>query len=69
MTYAEWIESLAIFAKYSPEGLNGKEWAICEHDEMWMGPNPDIVSDEDKARLEELRWSASDTGNFHRFTN
>jgi hypothetical protein len=67
MTYAEWIEALTIFAKYAPEGLDAHPWPSCEHDEMWMGPNPEIVSDEDKARLEKLRWIASDTGNFHRF--
>lgn len=67
MKYAEWIESISIFAKYSPEGLDAIVWPYCEHDEMWMGPDPEIVSDEDKARLAELHWTASDTGNFHRF--
>jgi hypothetical protein len=67
MTYAEWIESLTIFAKYAPEGIDSIAWPCCEHDEMWMGPNPDVVSAEDKARLAKLRWTSSDTGNFHRF--
>ena len=67
MTYAEWIESLNIFAKYAPDGLATPVWPCLEHDEIWMGPDPEIVSDEDKARLSELRWEAWDTGNFHRF--
>lgn len=56
----QWIESFEIFEKY---GYN--EGLIAEHDEVWAGPNPEIVSQEDTARLVALGWEVSDTGNFH----
>lgn len=67
MKYAEWIESLTIFAKYEPEGLDTVVWPCAEHDEMWMGPDPKLVSDEDKTRLAELHWTATSEDTFHRF--
>ena len=69
MTYSEYIESITIFAKYSSAGLDSHADVYCEHDEMWMGPNSELVSDEDKARLEELGWTVESEGSFHRFAN
>lgn len=63
-TYAKWIEAFQIFAKYDPEGTD----VAAEHDEMWAGPDPSVVSPEDKARLEELGWRDYEDGNgFHAF--
>jgi hypothetical protein len=57
---SEWIESFEIFAKYGYDG-----GLIAEHDEVWGGPNPETVSEEDVARLDQLGWSVADTGNFN----
>jgi len=58
---SEWIESFQIFEKYGcPEGL-----IAAEHDEVYAGPDPELIAPEDRARLEELGWEAWDTGNFH----
>lgn len=44
------IEALQIALKYED-----KEWPThCEHDEMWLNIDSSKVSDEDKARLDEL---------------
>lgn len=61
-TYKDLIEAFTIFAKY--EGENQYLPGV-EHDEMWAGPNPEDVSEEDKKRLEELGWNEWDTSNFH----
>ena len=68
LTFAEWIESLKIFAKYAPEGMEAMVNLHPEHDEIFMGPNPAVVSPEDNARLEELRWHPSDYESYYRFT-
>ncbi len=44
------IEALKIFSKYS----NAEFPTGCEHDELYVYVDPAIVSDEDRARLEEL---------------
>lgn len=62
--YRDMIEAFTIFAKY--EG-DEQYLAAAEHDEIWAGPSPEDVSDEDKKRLEELGWTEWDTGNFHLF--
>ena len=68
MTFAQWIESLQIFAKYSAKGLDGFANISAEHDEIFMGPDPEEVSEEDNARLEELGWMESSYGgSYHRF--
>lgn len=48
------LEAFTIFAKYIP---NSEYPTICEHDEMIVLCHPDIVSQEDAARLEELGFS------------
>lgn len=57
MTYAEWIESLTIFAKYHKDGLDGYPMSRARHQELWFGCSADDLSPEDKKRLEELGWS------------
>lgn len=47
------IEALQIFAKYV-ETRNRKYPTHCEHDELFVLVNPDSVSAEDIARLDEL---------------
>lgn len=60
------IEALQIFAKYP----DADGWLSAEHDEVWFGPDPSIVSDVDKARLNELGWHPDFDGEstFHKFT-
>lgn len=54
----EWIESFEIFKKYEAnDGLAG-----AEHDEVFAGPDPEVVSVEDTKRLEELGWNESEYG-------
>lgn len=61
------IEAISIFAKYDePDSY----FAIsAEHDEIWLGPDPEIVTPEDTARLEQLGFEPDFDGNscFHRF--
>lgn len=56
---SEWIESFQIFEKYPCYGLDA-----AEHDEVYGGPKPEVVTPEDRKRLEELGWSDYGTGNF-----
>jgi hypothetical protein len=63
--WTEWSESFTIFAKYS-DGSN--DHTAAEHDEVFSGPDPDVVSREDVARLEALGWRAdAKLGCFCRF--
>ena len=64
-SWAEFAEAFTIFAKYGTG-----EWGTQPgHDEIHSGPNPSIVSDEDKKRLKELGWMiAEDEDCFHIFT-
>lgn len=60
----EWIESFEIFKKY--EATGGLE--AVEHDEVYAGPDPKVVSPEDLKRLDELGWHESEYGEgFHAF--
>lgn len=68
MTFAEWIESMQIFAKYAPDGVDSYGTIHAAHDEIFMGPDPEKVSSEDNARLEELRWYPSEYSSYYRFT-
>ena len=52
------IEALQIFSKYTEE-----EYCYgAEHDEFYVWVDPEIVSDEDKARLEELDFNSAGDG-------
>lgn len=49
------IESLQILSKYAePEYPTN-----CEHEELFIDVNPELVSKEDKSRLEELGFNVS----------
>ncbi len=65
-TYRGWIEAFTIFDKYEPEAIYVVQ---PDHDIVYSGPNPDKVSEEDKARLEELGWLVDeDLECFSKFT-
>jgi hypothetical protein len=59
-SYRAWSEAFAIFAKYSEEvpGTRGgnRDDVSAEHDEVYAGPSPEVVTKSDSARLEELGW-------------
>jgi hypothetical protein len=52
-TLAELAEACQILSKYGVDGGNGNVSA--EHDIIYLGCDPSLVSLEDKARLEKLR--------------
>lgn len=61
------LEGLQIFDRIMPYD----EYAgfAAEHDVVYAGPHPEIVSDEDKAKLEELGWHPSEEFDcFYHFT-
>jgi len=59
-TYSQFAEAFAIFAKYGDD-----DFAVCaEHDEIFAGPDPKIVSKEDNNKLKELGWHLNDVGTF-----
>lgn len=63
----KWARAFTIFALY-PDG--GSDEVAAEHDEVYAGPNPDVVSPEHLAELETLGWTPdSESGEcFHKFT-
>lgn len=61
MTWAGYAEAFAIFAKYEGQGV------CAEHDEIFAGPDPSVVTEADKKRLIELGWNPSEES-FHKFT-
>lgn len=64
-TWAGWIEAFQIFEKYEPDVFAE---VSAEHDVIYAGPSPDKVSDEDKARLEELDWAIDeDVNSFYNY--
>lgn len=55
------IKALLIFQKYiKPEDLAYKYPTACEHDELCVNVNPDIVSIEDKTTLYKLGFFPSE---------
>ncbi len=62
--YRDLMEAFMIFAKYPNEY---HDISRAEHDEIWAGPDPEVVSTEDKLRLEELGWNDYGDGGFHHF--
>lgn len=50
------IEAISIFTKYSEEDFP----TSCEHDIMYIHVDPEIVSEKDKKRLEELHFNVSE---------
>jgi len=60
----ELIEALQIFSKYTDK-------SYCygaEHDEFYVWVEPELVSDEDKVRLEEIGFIPEDGNGFMIFT-
>lgn len=51
------IEALTILRKYG----NPRNPTNCSHDVLWVATDPALVSDEDKARLDELGFFVSST--------
>jgi hypothetical protein len=49
------IEALQIFLRYG----NPSYPTHCEHDELYIMIDPDVVSAEDKVKLDELGFSAT----------
>jgi len=56
-TYAGWAEAFSIFARY-PDDEPG---VAVERDKILAGPDPNIVSLPDLARLLALGWYSDDT--------
>lgn len=63
--YSDWAEAFTIFAKY-----DDKQYGVsAEHDEVYAGPSPSSVSEDDIEKLDSLGWTASeDYDCFHKFT-
>lgn len=61
-SYEGWAEVFMIFSKYLANAQ-----VVCEHDQIWAGPEADQVSAEDRKRLEALGWDPSNEGGFTRF--
>jgi hypothetical protein len=55
ITYDGMIESLTIFRKYVTSGEEAFPMNPM-HDQLYAGPEPELVSAEDIARLQELGW-------------
>lgn len=67
-TWAAWAEAFTIFAKYQPKERAGQHVAA-EHDEIYAGPDPRVVAEDDLRRLDALGWrQMSDLECFARFT-
>jgi hypothetical protein len=60
--YEELIRALQIFKEYDSD-----EFMSAEHDEIHAGPNPELVSAEHIAELEELGWHPSEWNSFYHF--
>lgn len=60
--YENYIKAFHIFMKYPHSAF-----LSAEHDEIHAGPDPENVTDEDKAILEELGWNDYGEGSFHCF--
>ena len=62
--YKAWAEAFSIFAKYDERGD-----VAAEHDEVFAGPDCNVMSDEDLVRLAALGWTPNtDVGGFSKFT-
>lgn len=57
------IAALTIFRKYS----DTKHPTHCEHDELRVEVDPDVVSDEDKRALEALSFTPTRENNFRSY--
>lgn len=57
------IEALQIFLKYG----NPSRPTVCAHDTLFVLIDPELVSDEDIKRLDELGFFPNDVGGFSSF--
>lgn len=57
--YADWAQAFAIFAKYKDLG-HDSGGVSAQHDVVYAGPDPAVVSPEDTEILTSLRWLPSD---------
>lgn len=55
ITYDSMFESLQIFRKYANSGDDYFPMSPM-HDQLYAGPDPIVVSEEDKKRLSEIGW-------------
>jgi|WetSurSiteA1Bulk_404760.scaffolds.fasta_scaffold409074_2 hypothetical protein len=57
-TWKGMAEAFEIFSRYATEDDGGSTAA--EHDEIYAGPSPSVMSEEDMIRIEELGWLVDD---------
>lgn len=64
MSYRPYIEAFEVFEKYDHyKGVHG------EHDVLYAGPSPEVLSDEDLSKVIELGWLPdNENGCFYIFT-
>jgi hypothetical protein len=63
--YGHMARAFLIFDMYG----NDRQGVSAEHDQIWAGPNPAIVSPEHRAELDTLGWHADEPHQtFYRFT-
>lgn len=67
----EVIEALTILSRYVEDDSYQANYPLnCSHDLLWVNVSPDLVSDADKARLEELGFHVGEgdtEGGFYSF--
>lgn len=64
--YQQWARAFEIFASYPHERFEG---VSAQHDEVFAGPDPAVVSAEHLAELEAMNWLADQQySTFRRFT-
>lgn len=66
ITYENMIESILIFQKYATPDDDCLPLSPM-HDQLYAGPDPEIVSEEDKERLKSFGWF-EDSDSFCIFT-
>jgi hypothetical protein len=57
------ITALQIFLKYG----DPEEPTHCEHDQLYVYVDPEVVSEEDKKRLDKLGFFPGDDGSFRSY--
>jgi len=67
--WAEWAEAFRIFSKYPHTGEASDSLVSAQRDEVFAGPDPSIVDEVDRQRLQELGWHSHDEFEcFHKYT-
>lgn len=61
--YSRLIGGLTIFSAYGDH----PHYVMAEHDVVYAGPSPEVVSESDLRTLTTLGWIAADTDNFYIF--